>query len=325
MPARFDGPADSGQYPGACRFLVLTGKPLWLISMTNGRLGNCPGGSIMSLLMLQFFYFLLREFGVFTDDIDGESVGQHLSGGCRTFFCSSFCPSFRSPFRPFREDVIAEDDDIVEVAVVSLQLVFAEAVELEAFASLRKAWSGGVIRDFAGVEEIYPLLQRHFRPFVEVVDPEDIIFGIQLADCRRLEGFLLERGEAEQFVGMDAAELRLSVVDGVRAAAQSEIDDIDAVYLSDVLVSFSPVDVFGDQFGNAEQHALEIGVLVVVLNLEENQGTFGVLGKDVDAVVLVELAFLVAFAFEKFPDGDFLVEQGGQQPFQYGKVRFIPK
>ena len=231
---------------------------------------------------------------------------------------------FRS-FRPFREDVIAEDDDIVEVAVVGFQLVFTEAVELEAFASLRKAWSGGVIRDFAGVEEIYPLFQRHFRPFVEVVDPEDIIFGIQLADCRRLEGLLLERGEAEQFVGMDAAELRLSVVDGVRAAAQSEIDDIDAVYLSDVLVSFSPVDVFGDQFGNAEQHALEIGVLVVVLNLEENQGTFGVLGKDVDAVVLVELAFLVALAFEQPPDGDFLVEQGGQQPFQYGKVRFIPK
>lgn len=163
--------------------------------------------------MLQFFYFLLREFGVFTDDIDGESVGQHLAGGCHTFFCSSF----RSPFRPFREDVIAEDDDIVEVAVVSLQLVFAEAVELEAFASLRKAWSGGIIRDFTGVEEIYPLFQRHFRPFVEVVDPKDIIFGIQLADCRRLEGFLLERGEAEQFVGMDASELRLSVVDGVRA------------------------------------------------------------------------------------------------------------
>ena len=115
------------------------------------------------------------------------------------------------------------------------------------------------------------------------------------------------------------------MVDGVRAAAQSEIDDIDAVYLSDVLVSFSPVDVFGDQFGNAEQHALEIGVLVVVLNLEENQGTFGVLGKDVDAVALVELAFLVALAFEQPPDGDFLVEQGGQQPFQYGKVRFIPK
>ena len=79
-------------------------------------------GFIMSQLMLQFFYFFLREFGVFTDDIDGESVGQHLSGGCRTFFrssfCSSFCPSFRTSFRPFREDVIAEDDDIVEGAVV---------------------------------------------------------------------------------------------------------------------------------------------------------------------------------------------------------------
>ena len=48
-------------------------------------------------------------------------------------------------------------------------------------------------------------------------------------------------------------------------------------------------------------------------------------GKDVDAVALVELAFLVALAFEQPPDGDFLVEQGGQQPFQYGKVRFIPK
>ena len=137
--------------------------------------------------------------------------------------------------------------------------------------------------------------------------------------------WLLEGRELEQFVGMDAAELRLSVVDGVRPAAQSEIDDIDAIYLSDVFVSFSPVDVFGDQFGNAEEHALEIGVLVVVLNLEENQGSFGILGKDVDPVVFVELAFLVALAFEQPPDGDFLVEQGGQQPFQYGKVRFIPK
>ena len=264
--------------------------------------------------MFQFFYFLLREFGVFADDVDGESVGKHLAGGCRTFFCSSFRSSFRTPFRPFREDVIAEDDHIVEVAVVGFQLVFAEAVELEAFACLRKPWSGSVIRDFTGVEEIYPLFQRYFRPFVEVVDPEDVIFGIQLADCRGLEGFLLEGRELEQFVGMDAAELRLSVVDGVRPAAQSEIDDIDAIYLSDVLVSFSPVDVFGDQFGNAEEHALEIGVLVVVLNLEENQGSFGILGKDVDPVVFVELAFLVALAFEQPPDGDFLVEQGVSNP-----------
>lgn len=113
-------------------------------------------GFIMSQLMLQFFYFLLREFGVFTDDIDGESVGQHLSGGCRTFFRSSFCPSFRTSFRPFREDVIAEDDDIVEVAVVGFQLVFTEAVELEAFASLRKAWSGGVIR-------VSPVLRKYIH------------------------------------------------------------------------------------------------------------------------------------------------------------------
>ena len=33
----------------------------------------------MSQLMLQFFYFLLLEFGVFTDDIDGESVGQNIA------------------------------------------------------------------------------------------------------------------------------------------------------------------------------------------------------------------------------------------------------
>ena len=57
------------------------------------------------------------------------------------------------------------------MAVVGFQFVFSEVVELEAFACFGKSRGGGVIGDFAGVEEVYPLLQRDFRPFVEVIDP----------------------------------------------------------------------------------------------------------------------------------------------------------
>ena len=122
---------------------------------------------------------------------------------------------------------------------------------------------------------------------------------------------------------MYAPELGLSVVHEVRSTSEGEIYDVDAVYLPDFLVSLPSVDVFCHQLGRSEQHALEVGVLVVVLYLEEQQFSRLVLRQQVHAVVLVVFAFLVAFALQQSLDDDFLLHQCGHEPFEHREVRFV--
>ena len=136
---------------------------------------------------------------------------------------------------------------------------------------------------------------------------------------------LLEGGEIEKLVGMDSAELGLAVVDVVGAAPEGEIDYVDAVNFADVGVVLAALDVLGHEFGRAEEHTLEIGYLRVVLNLDENQLVFGILGEDVDAVVLVGLVFLVALAFEEILDCNLLVEESREKPLKDREVGLVAK
>lgn len=107
---------------------------------------------------------------------------------------------------------------------------------------------------------------------------------------------------------MDTSELRLSMINEIGSMSQREIDDINAIDLADLVIAFPSIDILGHQFGSAEQHTLEVGVFIIVLYLYQYQLTFGILGKHVDAVILVILVLLIAFALKKPPDNDLFTQ-----------------
>ena len=81
--------------------------------------------------------------------------------------------------------------------------------------------------------------------------------------------------------------------------AKVEIDNVDTVDLADVLIVLAAVDVLRNELRRAEEHALEIGQLRLVLHLYEIQLAPVILGEHVHAVLLVVLILLVAFALKQ--------------------------
>ena len=177
--------------------------------------------------------------------------------------------------------------------------------------------------DFRCVEEIDPLLQRHLAPLVEIVDLQDEVLGIEVADGVHLEPLLLERGERQQLAVVYAAKLGLAVIDDVRAPAKVEVDDVHTVDLADVLIVLSAVDVFCDEFRGSEEHSLEVGQFRLVLHLNEVQLALVVLGENIYAVLLVVLVLLVALALKELLNLYRLAEQGGEESLEDSKVGFV--
>ena len=132
--------------------------------------------------------------------------------------------------------------------VIGSPLGWAHLVDLEHMTSLAQSWRRSVMGNISGTEEIDPLIQGHLAPSVKVIDLKDVVFRVEIAHRFHLELLLLEGGEREELVVVDATELRLTMIDHITSTAKIEVHDVDAVDLPDVLVVLSAVDVFGDQF-----------------------------------------------------------------------------
>ena len=175
------------------------------------------------------------------------------------------------------------------------------------------------------VEEVDPLLQRNLAPFVEVVDLQNIVFRIKVADSTDLELLLLERRQRKDFPIMNTAELSLAVVHDVCSTAKIEVDNFHTVDLTDVVIALSAVDILGDKLRRSEEHPLEICLLCLVLNLDDVQLAVFVLCKHVNTVLLVVLTILIALTLQKLLYLYLLVEQGCQESLQDSVVGFVAK
>ena len=122
---------------------------------------------------------------------------------------------------------------------------------------------------------------------------------------------------------MNATELGLSVINDILSMPQREINNVDAIHFTNLVISLSPIDVFCHQFGSTEKHALEISIFIVVLDFNQQQRSFGIFGKHIHTVVLVELLFLITLAFQQFLNGNLVVQQSGQKAFKHGKVGLV--
>lgn len=111
--------------------------------------------------------------------------------------------------------------------------------------------------------------------------------------------------------GVDSLEMSLSVVDVVVSFSEVEVDDADGVYLFDVRVVLSDVDVFGDGFGYSKENALQVVELARVLDLNEDDFAVAVFGFYVDAVEFIGAVLLVGLAFQNLYNFDLLVLYGG--------------
>ena len=92
---------------------------------------------------------------------------------------------------------------------------------------------------------------------------------------------------------MQASEEGLAVIHIIAALPQFEIHDIDTVNLTHTIVIVSEVDIFGDCFRHAIEHAVEIGQFAVVLYFDDRQFATVAFGQDVDAIELIVLRNLV--------------------------------
>ena len=122
---------------------------------------------------------------------------------------------------------------------------------------------------------------------------------------------------------MQAAELRLAVVDVVLALSQFEIDDVDGVELAHLVVVIAQVDVLRDGLGHPVEHPVEVVQLVIVLHLDDEQAAQAVLDQHVGAVELVGRVLLVAFALQETDNAQVLAQQGGEETFQHDVIALV--
>ena len=155
--------------------------------------------------------------------------------------------------------------------IVCFQFFPAHTVQFQLLFHRIQSRSCGMFRNIACVQIVNPFFQRCPGYPVKVVYFQNVIFRIELTDLVHLECLFLEWTEFQYVSFVNAYEFRLPVIYEIFAVSQGEIYNIHAVYFTHLLISFTPVDVFRYQFGRTEQHALEVRILVVVLNLDEYQ------------------------------------------------------
>ena len=122
---------------------------------------------------------------------------------------------------------------------------------------------------------------------------------------------------------MQTTEKGLSVIHIVVALSKLEINDVDAVNISHLVVVVAEVNIIGYCFRHAIEHSVEISELAVILNLNDGQFSLVAFGKNIHTVKLVFFCFLVRFAFEKSLNGVFSSEQRLEQSLNHGMVGLV--
>ncbi len=211
------------------------------------------------------------------------------------------------------------------MTVVGVAFRLVHLVDCQLFLHFFHARSLCSGRYVTGVQIVCPFLDGAFSHAVEIIDFQNVVFGVEVAHHIGAELLLLERAKLQQFSVMDASELRLAVVDDVCALAQRKVDDVHAVHFAHVFVSLAFLDVFRHEFRRSEEHSLEVCELSVVLHFNEEQVAFVVFSQHVHPVVLVVLVVLVALALQHSLYLYLHAEQRCEQSFKNPEVCLLPE
>ena len=106
------------------------------------------------------------------------------------------------------------------MTVISCQFIFGHAVEFQSLACLFKSGSRGGGRYLACIQVVNPLFQRALGDLIEIIDFQNVVFGIKLAHCIDFKGLLLKGSKLENIIGMDTPEFSLAMIDKILAMSQ---------------------------------------------------------------------------------------------------------
>ena len=130
------------------------------------------------------------------------------------------------------------------MTVVGIQFCLRHACQTQFLSGFCQSGSIGIIRNITRTQHVDPLLNGHLRPAVEVVGFQYEVLWIEVTHRIHIELLSLERRQLQYVAVMNTAELRLAVIHDILSLSEVEIDNVDAIYLTDILVALSAVDVF---------------------------------------------------------------------------------
>ena len=174
-------------------------------------------------------------------------------------------------------------------------------------------------------EIVNPFIQAAFGHVVEVIDLDDVVFRIDLADHVILKDGGLPAAQREDVVLMDAAELGLAVIDIILAVAEVKIDEVDRVDFPDLLIQLAFLEVIDNELGGGKKRAVEVVPFGIVLQFHDNELVRRGLHQHIQAVALEFFGRHVAFAFQQLPHRQIVAEQGRQKALQNFKIRLVPE
>ena len=125
-------------------------------------------------LFLQLIYLVNRQTGNVRNQLIIQPFHFHFTGIGHTLFFTAF----PAPFLAFRIDIAPQDDNIIQMAIISIQLRFGHPVQFQSLAGFMQTRSGGGIRNVTCVQVVNPLFERSLGYFVKVIHFQDIKLGI---------------------------------------------------------------------------------------------------------------------------------------------------
>ena len=158
----------------------------------------------------------------------------------------------------------------LHVAVVSMLFTVGKGVYAQAFTRLGQSLGRGRGIYFASLEKLHPLVKRCARHLVKIVDAQHVIFGEDVACILANEYLTLANGQLQDVVLIvQAAKLRLAVVNIVLSLAEVEVHYVDRVHLANLVIVVTKVDILRYGLRHAVEHTVEVIKLTVVLHLDD--------------------------------------------------------
>lgn len=208
------------------------------------------------------------------------------------------------------------------MAVVDKAFLGRHRVVFQLFTGFLQTRCSRVGTDRAVFQVFDPFVQRGESHFVELIYPDQDIFGEDFGGKMRDDHIPFTRVDTQMVSRMYTDEMILAVIDIVCTDADIKIKDADGVDFLDFLVTFANRDMFSDGFGDTVQDAFQVVQFACVLDFDEDDFALAIQGFDIDAVELVVGAFLVAFTFEDFNDLNFFVQLTVRKPSSTSKLAF---
>ena len=111
----------------------------------------------------------------------------------------------------------------------------------------------------------------------------------------------------------------------IGTSPQVEIQDIDGIYLLNLIIFLAQDDMFRNGFRHSIQDAFQVIELACQLNLHDDDFIPAVLCLDIHTVELIVGIILIALAFQEFNNMNTFIQENGHKTFKHPEISLLPK